>query len=194
MGIWAGLALALVVPVGAAALSPLLQWRDPIYIIAGFAGVIGLVLMLVQPLAVTGRLPGLTKGQERRVHRLVGIAVVLAVVVHVGGLWITSPPDVVDVLLLRSPTSFSLWGVAAMWAVFIAAALAALRRRIGLRAFRVGHTAAIVVIVTGTILHAVLIEGTMEGVSKWALCVLVAIATFQTVLRLRVWSVIRRGR
>lgn len=192
VGLWAGLALALAVPVGAAALSPLLQWRDPIYIIAGFAGVIGLALMLVQPLAVTGRLPGMAKGQGRRVHRLVGIAIVVAVVVHVVALWITSPPDVVDVLLLRSPTPFSLWGVAAMWAVFIAAALAVLRRRIGLRVFRLGHSAAVLIIVTCTILHALLIEGAMESVSKWVLCALVGIATVSAIVRLRVWAVIRR--
>ena len=58
---------------------------------------------------------------------------VVAVVIHVAALWITSPPDVVDALLFASPTPFSAWGVIAMWAVFAAALLAALRRRLRLR-------------------------------------------------------------
>jgi hypothetical protein len=46
---------------------------------------------------------------------------VVAVVVHVGGLWITSPPDMIDALLLTSPTPFSAFGVIAMWAIFAVA-------------------------------------------------------------------------
>ena len=36
--IWAALAVAICVPIAAAAASPLLEWRGQIYIIAGFAG------------------------------------------------------------------------------------------------------------------------------------------------------------
>ncbi len=121
--------------------SPLLQWRDPVYIVAGFAGVIGMVLVFLQPLLVGGRLPGLAGARGRVVHRSVGVALVLAVVVHIAGLWITSPPDVVDALLFVSPTPFSAWGVIAMWAIFAAAGLGVLRRRMGahLRLWRVLH-------------------------------------------------------
>ena len=31
----------------------------------------------------------------------------VAVVIHVAGLWITSPPDMIDALLFTSPTPFS---------------------------------------------------------------------------------------
>ena len=48
--IWVALAAAIGVPIAAAAVSPLLAWRDPVYILAGFAGIIALGLMLVQPL------------------------------------------------------------------------------------------------------------------------------------------------
>ena len=38
--IYFALALLAVIPIGIAAMSPLLAWREPIYIVAGFAGVI----------------------------------------------------------------------------------------------------------------------------------------------------------
>ena len=49
--IWVALAAAICVPIAAAAASPLLAWRGPVYILAGFAGIIALGFMLVQPLA-----------------------------------------------------------------------------------------------------------------------------------------------
>ena len=98
---------------------------------------------------------------------------VTAVVVHVGGLWIASPPDMLDALTFTSPTPFSPFGVIAMWAIFAVALLAAFRRRLGLRRFRILHMALAAVIVVGTVVHAALIEGTMETLSKAALCMLV---------------------
>ena len=129
--IWAALAAAICVPIAAAAASPLLAWRGPVYILAGFAGIIALGLMLVQPLLIAGYLPGLSAYRGRRAHHWIGGALVVAVVIHVGGLWITSPPDMIDALLFTSPTPFSPLGVIAMWAIFAVALLAALRRRLG---------------------------------------------------------------
>lgn len=188
-GIWAALAVAIGVPLAASAASPLLAWREPIYIAAGFAGVFGLGLLLVQPMLIGGYLPGLTAYRERRVHRWVGGTLVAAVVIHVGGLWITSPPDVIDALSFSSPTPFSAWGVIAMWAIFAVALLAALRRRLRLRlrTWRISHMVLAVVIVVGTVVHAILIEGTMETWSKVALCVLVLAATVKVMAGVRVW-------
>lgn len=185
--IWAALLAAVIVPIAAAAASPLLQWRDPLYIAAGFAGVVALALMLVQPLLMGGYLPGLPALRGRRAHRWIGGMLVAAVVIHVGGLWITSPPDVIDALLFTSPTPFSAWGVIAMWAIFAVALLAALRRRLRPRTWRIAHTLLAVVIVVGTVVHAILIEGTMEMVSKAALCALVLAATIKVMADLRVW-------
>jgi len=192
--IWAALVIAILVPITAAGLSPLLAWRQPVYIIAGFAGVIAMALLLLQPLLAGGRLPGLTATRGRRWHRWVGGLLVAAVVIHVGALWITSPPDVVDALLLRSPTPFSVWGVTAMWAVFAAALLATLRHRLRLRPriWRRAHTSLAMVTVIGSVVHALLIEGTMETVSKWALCALVLAATVKALVDLKVWAVRRR--
>ena len=178
--IWAALALALGVPLGFAATSPYLAFRDAIYIAAGLAGVIALGLALVQPLLARGWLPGLRQG-GRRVHHLVGAALVATVLVHVVGLWLTSPPDIEDALLLRSPTPFSVWGVAAMWALFAAALLAALRRRLSPRAWRIGHMSLVSIVVLGGVIHALLIQGTMETASKLALCLLALLATLAAI-------------
>jgi predicted ferric reductase len=185
--IWAGLAAAVCVPIAAAAASSLLAWRDPIYILAGFAGIIALGLMLVQPLLVGGYLPGLAAYRGRRAHHWIGGALVVAVVVHVGGLWITSPPDMIDALLFTSPTPFSPFGVIAMWAIFAVALLAALRRRLGLRTWRIAHMSLAVIIVVGSVVHSVLIEGTMETMSKAALCALVLAAAVKVMADLRMW-------
>lgn len=188
--IWTALALAVAVPITAAAASPLLAWRDPIYITAGFAGIFAMALMLVQPLLAGGYLPGLPALRGRAVHRWVGAVLVAAVLVHVGGLWITSPPDVIDALLFRSPTPFSDWGVVAMGVLFLAALLAALRRRLRLRprTWRFAHTSLVLAAASGSAVHALLIEGTMETVSKAVLCVLVLAATVKVAVDLRVWS------
>jgi predicted ferric reductase len=185
--IWAALAAAVVVPSGFAAASPLLQWRDPLYIAAGFAGVIALALMLAQPLLMSGYMPGLSAYRGRRAHRWIGGALVAAVVIHVGGLWITSPPDVIDALLFASPTPFSAWGVIAMWAIFAVALLAALRHRLRLaqRTWRIAHMSLAVVIVVGTVVHSMLIEGAMETVSKAVLCALIVAATLNVISDLR---------
>ncbi|CTQ60470.1 ferric reductase-like transmembrane domain-containing protein [Roseibium album] len=188
--IWGVLAAVLLIPVAAAAASPLLQWRQPVYIAAGFAGIIAMALLLVQPLLAGGYLPGLARQRGRRLHRWVGGVLVLAVIVHVAGLWITSPPDVIDALLFRSPTPFSVWGVIAMWAVFAAALLAAIRRRLQLRprTWRLAHTSLVLVIVAGSVIHALLIEGTMETVTKVALCGLVLAAFLKAFADLKVWT------
>ena len=188
--IWVALVAVIGVPLAAAAMSPLLEWRSAVYILAGFAGIVGLGVMLVQPLLIGGYLPGLSAHGRRRMHRWIGSMLVLAVVVHVGGLWITNPPDVIDALLFTSPTPFSAWGVIAMWATFAAALLAALRRRLRLRpqTWRNGHAFLAVIIVVGTTVHAILIEGTMETVSKVALCALVLVATMKIVADLRASS------
>src|SRR3954465_5752151 len=111
--IWALLAAAVFVPIAAATASPLLEWRGPVYILAGFAGIIALGLMLVQPLLIAGYLPGLSAYRGRRAHHWVGGALSGAVVVHVGALWITSPPDMIDALFFSSPPPSSPWGVIA---------------------------------------------------------------------------------
>lgn len=80
--IWGAFALAVAIPLIAAAQSPLLQWRDPVYIVAGFSGIIGLALLLIQAVLIAGLLPGVP---GRRLHLWTGVGLIVAVVVHVAG-------------------------------------------------------------------------------------------------------------
>lgn len=189
---WAFLATAIAVPMLLAASSPLLAWRDGVYITGCLAGVAALALLLLQPMLAGGYLPGLRVRRGRQVHAWVGGVLVAAVTLHVAALWLTSPPDVVDALLFRSPTQFSVWGVVAMWAVLATALLAALRRSQRPRIWRLCHTTLAVVIVVATVVHALLIDGTMEPISKAALCALVLVATAKLALDARLPAILRR--
>lgn len=187
--IWAALAAAIFVPIVLAATSDLLEWRGPIYILAGFAGIVALGLVLVQPLLIGGYLPGLPAHRGRRAHYWAGGALVLALVIHVAGLWFTSPPDMIDALTFTSPTPFSPFGVVAMWAVFAVALIAVFRRRWGLapRTWRIAHMLLAVVIVGGSVIHAMLVGGAMETLSKAALCALAIAAVIKVMVDRRVW-------
>ncbi|MDJ0993096.1 MAG: ferric reductase-like transmembrane domain-containing protein [Dinoroseobacter sp.] len=194
--IWAALCTAIAVPIIAAAFSPLLAWREPIYIAAGFAGIVGMALMLLQPLLIGGRLPGIRASDNRRLHLWIGVLVVTAVVLHVAGLWITSPPDVIDVLLFRSPAPFGIWGALAMWAVFVSAALGLWRvhGRPQLHVWRIAHTACAILIVSGTILHAAMIEGTMHPLTKLLLGAVIFAATLHVIIERKAWARLVRQR
>lgn len=165
-------------------MSPLLAWRQPIYILGSFAGIVALALLLFQPLLMHRQVPGLTILQGRKIHRWVGVLLLFSVAIHVLALWLTSPPDVIDALLFRSPTLFAPWGVMAMWAVFISAAIVTIRRRIRFKiaTWQRLHRCLAVVIVVGSVVHAYLIEGAMETWSKWALCLAVIVATLVTLI------------
>jgi hypothetical protein len=173
---WICIALLIAVPIVIASQSPLLAWRRPGYIVAGFAGIVGMALLLLQPMLAASMLPGLGGSRGRSLHRLVGAGLLLAVIIHVAGLWITSPPDVIDALLFTSPTPFSVWGVIAMWALFVTTCVAVFRRK--LPGWRGIHRNLAIAIMTGSIVHAMLIEGTMGPTSKAMLCAAVFLATF----------------
>ncbi len=185
IAIWGGLAVAMIAPVLIATQSPLLAWRQPIYIVAGFAGIIGMALLLIQPLLARSLLPGLMPPQARRLHQALGITLAALVALHIIGLYITSPPDVIDVLLFRSPTPFGLWGAIAMWGVIGTATWAALRRPLKLRpqTWRRVHAGLAIVIVVATLAHALLIESTMGLWSKWGLAGLIALVTGWVIFR-----------
>ncbi len=179
----------MVAPVLAAAQSELLNWRNPIYIASGFAGIIGLSLLLIQPLLVARILPDLAPTRAQMVHRWIGGLLVVSIMLHVLGLYLTSPPDVIDALLFASPTPFSDWGVLGMWALIATAFLGAFRGwlNLPLRYWRLAHTALAVFIVACSILHVVLIEGTMETVTKVVIVVLVGAALACSIFARRLW-------
>ena len=77
-----------------------------------------------------------------------------------------------------------------MWAVFGAALLALLLRPLGWRwwVWRLAHTSLAAIIVVGSVVHALLIEGTMETITKVLLCALVLAVTAKVLIDLRVWT------
>ncbi len=85
--LWTGLAFLMAVPVAVAARSPLLAWRDPVYIAACLAGIVAMALLLIQPLLAGGLVRGPSSLTARHWHRWVGAALVVLVAVHVGGLY-----------------------------------------------------------------------------------------------------------
>lgn len=185
---WGGVAAVMIAPVVIAAFSPYLESRSVSYVVGGFAGIVGLSLLFLQPLLPAGYLAGLKGPAGRRWHRWVGLATVLAVALHVGGLYVTSPPDTIDALLLVSPTPFSVYGVMAMWGVVATAILVLSRRWLGLRysVWRLIHNGLAAIVVVATVIHALQIEGAMEPGSKWMLCIAVVAATGVALLDLRV--------
>lgn len=192
---WAALGLAMGIPVAIAATSPWLAGRSAVYVVAGFAGILGLALLLVQPLLAGGYLPGPGRARSRRWHRGVGAGLVACILVHVAGLYLTSPQDALDALLLVSPTPFSVYGVIGLWSVIATALLVVLRPRLPLRpaSWRIVHNALAAVVVVSTVVHALMIEGTMGALSKAALCLAVLGVTAGVLVHLRILRPLRRG-
>ncbi len=185
---WGSVAAVMVGPVVVAAFSPYLASRNLPYIVGGFAGIVGLALLVLQPLLPAGYLTGTEGSAGRRWHRWIGVSLIVAVALHVGGLYLASPSDTIDALLLVSPTPFSVYGVMAMWGVVATAVLVLLRRPLGLRysVWRLIHNGLAAIVVMATVIHALQIEGAMEPVSKWVLCMSVMAATAVVLFELRV--------
>jgi len=183
-------------PVLMAATSPYLAYRNPAYIVGGFAGIVCLSLLLIQPLLAAQYLPRAGGEIGRKCHHWVGAAIIACVLLHIGGLYVTSPPDTLDALMLVAPTPFSVYGVLAMWAVVATAALVILRRRLRLRYsnWRLIHNGLALTVVVATVIHALQIEGAMEIFSKWALCLAVLIAVGATLLHQRLIKPLLRRR
>ncbi|WP_245794355.1 ferric reductase-like transmembrane domain-containing protein [Vannielia litorea] len=182
---WLFVVALVAVPVGLAAGSPWLAYRGFAYITGGFAGILALCLLLAQPLLAAGYLPGLRGPRGRLWHRRAGVALLALAALHLAGLWVTSPPDTLDALLLRAPTPFSLWGFVSLWGIALTGVLVALRRHVPSRGWRWAHNALAALVVLATVLHAVQIEGAMELWSKWALCLAVLAATVAALVDLR---------
>jgi predicted ferric reductase len=186
--VWCLLAACLLVPVGIAAANPLQASRDALWIIGGMAGVVALALLFVQPLLAAGYLPGLSVLAVRRWHRLIGTLIIVTVGLHIGGLYLSSPEDISDALLLVAPTPFSVYGVIGLCGVVLTAILVALRSRSGLRyvSWRMIHNVLALAVVFATVAHALLIEGAMGSFSKLVLCSLVLAATVIVFWRIHV--------
>lgn len=186
--IWAVPIAAMTVPVLIASASPYLAYRNFTYILGGFAGIVALALLVIQPLLAAGYLPGPGIAKERRWHRWVGTAIVMCVALHVAGLFITSPVDTLDALLLAAPTPFSVYGVTAMWGIVATAILVVARSRLSIshQTWCLIHNGLALAVVVASVIHALQIEGAMEYLSKWAVCLVALATTAITLFEVRV--------
>ncbi len=174
-----------VVPIIIAAFSPLLASRDTAYIIGGMSGIVALSLLLVQPLLAAGYLPGRSILSQRKWHRWVGSLFIVAVALHIVGLFVTSPDDMTDALLLAAPTPFSVYGVVALWGVVLTGILVVVRKKCSLLVWTLMHNGLALIVVIASVVHAVMIEGAMSHLSKQVLCICIVVVSVFTVLHLR---------
>lgn len=170
-----------------ASASPLRAGRDAPYILGSMTGILALALLLLQPVLAAGLLAGYSLVKQRRWHRWIGGTITTAVLLHIAGLYITSPDDLTDALLLVAPTAFSVYGVIGLWAVLITAILAVLRKPLGVRysVWRIVHSVLAAIIVVASVVHALMIEGLMGSISKFVLCMAIVLATASVLFYLR---------
>lgn len=164
--------IALVIlPLVVALVSPLQTGREAIWVIGALAGVLALSLLVIQVLLPTPWLRGIIIGDDSRVHRLLGIAIAVIVIVHVGGLYVTSPDDIADALVLQAPT-YSRLGVLSAWCLALSLGLALARRKLALTYsdWQIVHAFLAVVVVTTAVAHTVMIRGTLDGPVEVLLC------------------------
>lgn len=184
---WLGVAGAMTVPVALAVASPYLAYRNPAYILGGFAGIVCLALLLIQPLLAAGYLPGLSPVQARRWHRRAGVGD-RAVRGDPCRRPVRDQPARHDrrAVAGRADPVLGLRGGGDVEPL-PGRRLVPLRRRtrLGPRGWSLLHNLLALVVVVATALHAVQIEGAMEPVSKTALCGLVLIATAAALIDVR---------
>jgi len=175
-------------PLVLAALSPLQASRNVAYVVGGLAGIAALGFLLLQPLLAAGYLPGFKVAQAKRWHRWLGFAVSVLVAVHIIGLFITSPDDMSDALLLVAPTPFSLYGVIGLWSLGITVLLVLARSRVGIRygLWKIIHNLLAAVVVGASVIHTLMIDGAMNSLSKYVLCACIVVVTGAAMVHLRV--------
>lgn len=172
-----------------AAASPLQRGREAVWIFGGLTGVLALALLAVQPLLTTRFVrPSL----GRRVHRWLGPTILGLAVAHVVGLWLYSPDDITDALLLQAPTPFSAWGVAGLAGLVAAGLVSTLRCPMPYRIWKPLHLSLAVAGATSAVIHAWMILGAMESTSKALLCV--AILASVVVAVTSSWRLLRQRR
>jgi len=193
---WLSVIVIAAVPVIAAAVSPLQSGREALWVVGGMAGVVALSLLFVQPLLMATAPTLLSTRDGIFWHRWSGILIVALVALHIGALYAYSPDDVTDALLLVAPTPFSLYGVISLWCVVLTLGLVVGRRMLRLdhRHWRILHSVLAVAIVAAGAVHAVLIEGAMEEMSKLAICVAALATTTAGALEINILRPLRLRR
>ncbi len=183
----------MLVPIVLAVMSPLHQGRSAPYVVGALAGVVLLSLLLTQPLLAIGFNLNTSLACARKWHQWLGGAIVVLIALHIGGLYLASPMDMLDALTLAAPTPFSLYGVIGLWAsVLIVFSLLIRKRTKPMRWNTIHNVLALLVVVPGVV-HALLIEGSMEVRTKWILCIVIVLASTLVSVKLRIVDPFKRG-
>lgn len=184
-------AALVLLPTVLAALSPLQGGRTAVWVLGTLAGVLALSLVVVQVLLPTGWLNALV-GQHLGWHRILGISITGLVLAHIIGLYLYSPDDIGDALILAAPT-YSRLGVLSFWCLLLSVMLAFARHKLRLADadWRTLHSALAAAIVGTAVAHTLLLQGTLDGFAEGLLCgsatvaVSMAIVHWHTVLARR---------
>lgn len=174
---------------GVAVFSPLSATREPMWVAGSLLGVLALALLPLQAL-LPQRVRRSTAATGAgalgvpRLHRLVGLGVLAATVLHVAALYVVSPDDIGDALVLQAPT-YSRLGMISAVCLIGTVLFALLRRRTGLDAanWRLIHGGLAVAIVGTAAAHVLMIRGALDGPVEIALCVAAAAAVAAALVR-----------
>ena len=195
---WLGgvaIAVLLVVPLVASILSPIGTGRSFPWIAATLAGVLAFSLLIVHMLLPTHWLYLLLRGRNLRWHRRLGVGIVALVVAHVAGLYVYSPDDIGNALVLQAAT-YSRLGVIAAWCMVLTVGLARARHRLPLSHdnWQVVHSMLAVAITGLAVGHVVLHQGTLDGPAEWLLCIAALAAVTSAVVYWHILRPMRRRR
>ncbi|NJL36811.1 MAG: hypothetical protein HC899_08630 [Leptolyngbyaceae cyanobacterium SM1_4_3] len=177
------LLIFVMLPALLAALSPLQHGRAPLWILGTLAGVLSLSLIVVQVLLPTGWLNFGIGEQNFRWHRVLGISITLLVVAHILVLYLYSPDDIGDALILAAPT-YSRLGVLSATCLLISVGLALTRSKLPLTPadWQILHSFLAVAVVGTAIAHAFLLQGTLDGFAEGLLCGSAVVAVLMAVI------------
>lgn len=178
------LLVALVIlPTLLAALNPLQSGRAPLWVLGTVAGVLSLSLIVVQVLLPTGWLNDWIGEQNLRWHRILGMTVTGLVIAHVLGLYLYSPDDIGDALVLAAPT-YSRLGVLSAGCLLLSVTMATARSKLPLAPadWQILHHVLAVAIVGTGVAHAILLQGTLDGFAEGLLCGSAVVAVLMAVI------------
>jgi predicted ferric reductase len=178
-----GVLLAFVIlPVLLAALHPLQAGREPLWVWGTLAGVLALSLIVIQVLLPTGWLNLALGEQNWRWHRILGISVTGLVFAHILGLYLYSPDDIGDALVLAAPT-YSRLGMLSLGCLVLTVALALMRHRLPLTLsdWQIFHSVLAMAVVGTAVAHVLLLQGTLDGFAEGLLCGSAVVAVLMAV-------------
>jgi predicted ferric reductase len=175
-------ALLLLLPTVLAATSPLQTGRDTIWIVGTLAGVLAMSLLVMQVLLPSGWLNFLVNDHKITWHRVLGISITVLVLAHVVGLYLYSPDDIGDALILAAPT-YSRLGVLSAGCLLLSLVLALARQKLPLiyTDWQILHSALAVAVVGTAIAHVAMLQGTLDGFAEGLLCGSIAIAVVMSI-------------